>query len=126
MQILHECCDSRDDHFADCQNRNRICSRRAPGEFTGSRNADDDFGGKDDEDVLILEHLQSIDSSTSTSREVSDDNIQKCLRFAEESGLYDAGDDMRQNLDSDITEQLVDSTQSTNLEEIWRQTYDNC
>ena len=75
MQILHECCDSRDDHFADCQNRNRICSRRAPGEFTGSRNADDDFGGEDDEDVLILEHLQSIDSSTSTSREVSDDNV---------------------------------------------------
>ena len=32
---------------------------------------------------------------------------------------------MRQNLDSDMTEQLVDSTQSTNLEEIWRQTYDN-
>ena len=54
-----------------------FCSRRAPGEFTGSRNADDDFGGEDDEYVLILEHLQSIDSSTSTSREVSDDNVQK-------------------------------------------------
>ena len=79
MQILHECRDSRDDHFADCQNQNRIRSRRAPGEFTGSRNADDDFDGEDDEDVLILEHLQSIDSSTSTSREVSDDNLQKCL-----------------------------------------------
>ena len=73
--------------------------------------------------MLILEHLQSIDSSTSTSREVSGDNVQKCLRFAEESGLYDAGDDMQQNLDSDMTEQLVDSTQSTNLEETRRQTY---
>ena len=75
--------------------------------------------------MLILEHLQSIDSSTSSSREVGDDNVQKCLRFAEESGLYDAGDDMQQNLDSDMTEQLVDGTQSTNLEEIRRQAYDN-
>ena len=32
---------------------------------------------------------------------------------------------MRQNLDRDMTEQLVDSTQSTNLEEIRRQAYDN-
>ena len=56
----------------------RIEIEFAPGEFTGSRNADDDFGGKDDEDVLFL------DSSTSTS---SNDNVQRCLQFAEESGL---------------------------------------
>jgi hypothetical protein len=79
MQLLHECKDSRDDHFSKRQEgRNR--SSRVPLEMSsrGGGPALDEDEEEFTED-LILEHLQSIDSCRLVQLDRSMENVISCL-----------------------------------------------
>lgn len=79
MQILHECRDSRDDHFADRRNRRRCHVGRSTENYAGRTNTQDDFGDEDGED-LILEHLQSIDQCCSQRKLGGQEDALTCLQ----------------------------------------------
>jgi hypothetical protein len=73
MQILHECCDSRDDHFAE----RRYLARKSVNETRRKRGRDDidDFCGEDVSDVMILDHLEEITRRFSIKKAASNEAI---------------------------------------------------
>ncbi|EPQ49839.1 hypothetical protein GLOTRDRAFT_134546 [Gloeophyllum trabeum ATCC 11539] len=108
IQILHECKDSRDDHFAN---------RRS--------HAQDDFIGETDE-ADILEHLESIESSTSFHATQSMSSVHDCLKHVEETHLFEsniAGQRYDGLLQSAEAEDII-ASDSPDLEAEWKQAYD--
>jgi len=57
MQILHECKDSRDDHFMNRRNRNRNRTNQIPGSSATSRSTNDDFVTDDTSENLIFYNM---------------------------------------------------------------------
>jgi hypothetical protein len=88
MQILHECRDSRDDHFAE--HRNRV--RKAVNSRNRRRRAQDgdDFSGEDVTEAMILDHLEDLTTRFSMKRAAANEAILECVHYAEESGMYSA------------------------------------
>lgn len=86
MQILHECRDSRDDHFAE----QRYLARRAVKEVRRRRSCEhaDDFSGEDVTEEMILEHLEEITDRFSMKKVASQEAILECVSYAEDAGLY--------------------------------------
>jgi hypothetical protein len=121
MQILHECKDSRDDHFVQRRNRNR---NRANCEITRTRESDDDdFSGDRDCEELILDHLMSIDDSQSARIDRARENVLTCLKFADESGLFNSPcNEMSTDNDSDGQNQVTE--ENLTLEDIWKAEYE--
>jgi hypothetical protein len=82
MQLLHECRDHRDDHFADrSRNQNSQPSFEGIGNDT---NDNDDFELTDPSSVnaALLSHLTSIDDSRSLHMTESQHTIDQCLQQA--------------------------------------------
>jgi len=86
MQILHECKDSRDDHFAN--RRNRYRDGKVSQYSSGSVNSLFDDFTEDDEESNILEHLVLIESCISQKVHTSNDAVQQCLYHLESGGMY--------------------------------------
>ena len=88
MQLLHECRDSRDDHF---ENRSRTRSIYVAHEGTGRPSDDDDnFQTTDAETIntALLNHLLSIDESRSLHMNESQEMVNQCLQEAHLHGLF--------------------------------------
>ena len=89
MQILHECQDSRNDHFSQCQHHGHAdMSRNLSSQSTKQRNdPSDNFGPVDP--LVILKHLESISASTSEHILRSKSSVDECLLHADMSGMFD-------------------------------------
>lgn len=126
MQVLHECKDSRDDHFARRSKENwQNGIKRGMNNERGRGLANpDDFVGKPDESSAILDHLESIergvDGRMQHSRLI---DAEDCITQAEESGMYSNGS----SFDVTMTEvgdvQLINEVGDDALEEEWREAY---
>jgi len=128
MQILHECRDSRDDHFANRYRKNHSSTFLSShlGLTTDFEN-EEEFGPTDNENELILQHLQSIDDSHSEQKLQGMHDVLTCLHYAEKGGMFDTviASDM-EVIDDDMSlDNIADSNIITNLEDIWEQTYEN-
>lgn len=88
MQMLHECKDSRDDHFARRHSGTRIGRQLVSSAWTEDVDptTEDLFGGEIEED--ILDHLVDIDRSLSLQRTRTDYDAQKCVAAAENAGIF--------------------------------------
>jgi len=86
MQLLHECKDSRDDHFSQRQSRHR--SNRVPSEISNCTGNEMCEGGDDFDDNLVLDHLHMIDACHSIQFQRSTENIITCLNYAEHAGMF--------------------------------------
>ena len=84
MQVLHECRDSRDDHYAKRNNERRAQARNTLTENTTRKGAlvSDEL---DEEDVLA--HLQDINESWSEKNERSSATVDECLKHSRDTGL---------------------------------------
>lgn len=123
MQILHECRDSRDDHFADRRNRGRSRAGRISQEYMSRSGVADDFGYGDEEDVL--EHLQSIANVHSGRKAESRYHVLKCLKHVQKSGMY--GQSIAASnaeIDSNTFSEDI-TNQPTFLEDVWQKAYDD-
>ena len=125
MQILHECKDSRDDHFKNRRTRNRTL--RVSEEIRQSHHAYDNFAEGDQQE--ILEHLNSIENCRSD--QINDNNSQllQCLTDVESCGLYKINRENNscnttQIIQSDDFEERVDP-HTVSLEPLWQTTYEN-
>jgi hypothetical protein len=125
MQILHECRDSRDDHFSGRRNKGRNRSNRVPTELVGDRIvADDVFGESDEDESFILSHFESIENARSEWKSRSRTQTLECLRHVEESGRYRTRHPRVSTVDlAHSSIQLIESDKTSDLEEIWRKTY---
>ena len=86
MQLLHECRDSRDDHF---ESRSHL--RSIGGEHSTSVPNDiDDFesSGSHTINEALLEHLQSIDHSCTLHVKELQDQVNYCLQEAQSQGVF--------------------------------------
>jgi hypothetical protein len=124
MQILHECRDSRDDHFTERRNRNRNRANQLPGENTRQcQLADDDFSTEGDSEELILEHLMSISNSCSTLTSKSQQDVTTCLTYANDAGLFSSSESKEVNDYSDEDTEHV-SQEQLPIEQIWKAEYE--
>src|ERR1700722_15425522 len=88
MQLLHECRDSRDDHFA--QRMNKAHNDTQPSRSKNATQIHDDFAYADCTENDILSHLLEVDDCHSQKKEKENLNVLHCLQYAEASGLYTA------------------------------------
>ncbi len=123
MQILHECRDSRDDHYAARQARMANVSPYGFG--LGSR-VEDDFGGDGDTEEALLHHLQSLDHAWSEKVLYSNKNVASCIAQAERLGMFDirGHKPVRGTTDSSVVETLVTDL-SNRIELVWDQEYES-
>lgn len=126
MQILHECRDSRDDHFAE----RRYLVRRAVKDVRrrGGHEDADDFCGEDGTEKMILDHLEEITDRFSFKKAASQEAILECIDYAEDSGLYNIPNNAAERcipLEDDSEPHGTHLVTNRNLEDIWEKAYDD-
>ena len=102
MQVLHECRDSRDDHFAE-RNRQRQAEARQSERARNNRrpeNHDDEM-----DETEILTHLEDIDRSWSERIRKRSKTVNDCLQHARMSGLIN--DTQRRQVEPDCDSLLM-------------------
>lgn len=133
MQLLHECRDSRDDHFEQRRNRRRATAEVISTAWMTDVNAENDDLHADDTEEDILAHLQSIEDSRSLKRSRLENNATSCTMAAEEAGLFgvapqSAGTDFCCNsthVESKFPYDFeIAGNDELSLESTWRQMYD--
>jgi DNA replication protein DnaC len=87
MQLLHECQDSRDDHFQKCS---QSCLNIACNKEETQYLETDDFNSNDPQTIneMLLNHLTSIDDSHSLHAKDSEQIVNDCLQEAQRTGLF--------------------------------------
>ncbi len=122
MQILHECQDSRDNHYA--ARRAKMANASPYGFGVGSR-VEDDFGGDGDTEDALLHHLQSLDHAWSEKVLYSNKNVASCIAQAERLGMFNNRGKkcVRVTTDSSDAEMLV-SDLANRMELVWDREYE--
>lgn len=124
MQLLHECKDSRDDHYAN--RRHRRSGMNISQELRGGdRIAIDDSVDEFFCDGDVLAHLDEISASHSVNDAHTQENIKDCLLHAQRNGVFGG----RQTEESGPTtqyngEEELSSSYDGCMENMWRQAYD--
>ncbi len=117
MQRLHECKDSRDDHYQNRRVRRR--TRLESEEFTASSGElpDED---EDDLEEEILDHLSTLDNKTSQKNDVLQQERDAVLRAVTRSGLLgQSTGDVHVRPPAETRPVFTDSSEAD-----WRRTYD--
>ena len=118
MQILHECRDSRNDHFAE-RRKQRCRQYIIPSEMINTcTDNSDDFGGV----ILDSEHLKSISSSNSERVARSQNIVNDCLLHAEMSGMFNESSIRETQFHSNHGHEI--HTYDLTLKEQWKTEYE--
>lgn len=119
MQVLHECRDSRDDHFAKRNTERRIQSRRS------GDNQDNDGNEDNDLDMTeMLSHLEDIEKSWSEKNSKRSLTVTECLQHARECGLIT--EDRCPDVEPDMSSLHEHKVQVDNtMEHEWEDAYAN-
>jgi len=130
MQILHECRDSRDDHYALRRSKGQPRSTRASQELMGIRNTSDDFYGDDDDEGRILDHLESISTCTSQRSSASVDAANRCIDCLTVNGFFDQPIGLPGHTSESSELSILTSVQEVPepqpaMEAIWRKAYED-
>lgn len=86
MQILHECKDSRDEHFSRQQSHN--ANLKVSRELHGDRVTNDDFMTENISDEDLLLHIESIDDCQSNRQEDHQQAADSLLAHTDSVGLF--------------------------------------
>ncbi|KAG0708063.1 hypothetical protein DFH29DRAFT_795631 [Suillus ampliporus] len=122
MQILHECKDSRDDHFANRRLRHKLAGISQDIMSSSHENEDNFLAQDTDEDILT--HLNSIDSCRSIRQDALNDDIICCLQHTQSCNLFKNAFKDIQDEDFTLGEELLSSDLPLNQESTWRDCYD--
>lgn len=127
MQILHECKDSRDDHFSGRRIRPRHRSNRLPRHVEGGHDAEDGFGSGEEDEGLLMSHFEAMDNVRSVRLTTRRDVVDKCVQAANEGGVYRSRRPMMED-DTNNEEhraKMVPDGDVTRMEDLWRKTYED-
>ena len=121
MQLLHECRDAHDDHFANRAN-NVHCTRQ--------HQAEHNHMGEVLTEDLLCEHLQQIEDYRSDNIDQIAETVNGCVSFVENSGFFNSqsNEDVKLHDEemADGRTVCLSGPKDNNLELIWQQTYDQC
>ena len=124
MQLLHKCKDSCNDHFAQHRSQKYKISQEL---ISTSGCLSDNFLADTDESD-ILDHLNTIDACHSIKSIHSTDEVNQCLKAAEESGFFSSGttDDSAMDVDLPDIEAYAEGVmnQSLDLKATWELEYE--
>ena len=124
MQLLHKCKDSCNDHFAQHRSQKYKISQEL---ISTSGCLSDNFLADTDESD-ILDHLNTIDACHSIKSIHSMDEVNQCLKAAEESGFFSSGttDDSAMDVDLPDIEAYAEGVmnQSLDLKATWELEYE--
>ncbi|KAF5343263.1 hypothetical protein D9757_015149 [Collybiopsis confluens] len=123
MQILHECRDSKDDHFTNRATARRL-RRHFPGTGERDRLVEDDILAVEDSEDFLLDHLLSIDATHFNRHMEAITDASQCLDYAEISGMFDSAEVSEHEFGTPGTnsEHLVSDSKPT-MEQNWKETY---
>ena len=120
MQLLHECKDSRDDHYLNRRSRVAL----AP-EFTREIAGDGELAAEN-LDVDLIAHLESIERTSSQFISEQKGDVLRCLGAAREAGLFRVGPvsrgDLLDRVNSGCKSELV-TDQNAHFEADWKEAY---
>lgn len=123
MQMLHECKDSRDDHFAHRGSQRRDRSKRVSREMMGDTPVDDDFGmGGEEEEQFLLQHISHIASARSRHLATNRDAAKECIEWGNSGGLFNSNRYEAATLGPNDAHSNM-SGANDYLEEIWEMQY---
>ena len=123
MQSLHDCKDSRDDHFQERQNQHKHFSQNVANDIQLQNNQRDFFlGDPNDLGEEILEHIESSEASRSETNSRSYLDAQDCLQYADRSGMFDW--QVANNMDIFPHYAHHQEILDTKLEQIWAYEYE--
>lgn len=126
MQLLHECRDSRDDHFAQRRSRSKANVDLVSTAWVGEAMATQDDMCEEQTEEDILSHLRSIDQSRSLNKQKVTDSANACVHAAEGAGLFSF--DVTESVDrSSIVEGgdvEISLGSLSSVESEWRSSYD--
>jgi hypothetical protein len=119
MQVLHECCDSRDDHM---QTRTR--PRGRPGMSSDGTGAGNEL--EDIDMTEVLDHLSEIDRMSSKRMDVMERETRQCLDELERAGWYSSTCVLGEphNADNCVNGNGLNLPEEMNLEDEWRDFYE--
>ena len=120
MQVLHECRDARDDHFASRAKHTRS-ARPQENDQTESNHL-----GEEMTDNLLHEHLMSIQDYQSDNVAKTSATAAECLASVNESGYF-VTDGSQMNTDDtevDVNSICVSGPKDNQLELIWNAAYE--
>lgn len=126
MQILHECKDSRDDHFANRRQRSSNRSNRVCGEVLERTTITDDNIDYELNEDDIFRHMTSIDQISLTKRSQQRDIILSCLHHMEIAGRFSVSRCFTSTTvqDSSIGAVVEVNNNDLLLEDEWRHAYE--
>ncbi|KAF5326514.1 hypothetical protein D9611_000713 [Ephemerocybe angulata] len=131
MQVLHECKDSRDDHFAR-RSKEKWRSGFAKGmgrEHRTSSGNRDDFADEDDEYSAILDHLESIEKGADGRLQLARRNAAECITEAENSGMFDdtahETGPVERTVPGEGIDLIDENHMDDGMEDIWRAAYED-
>lgn len=129
MQLLHECRDSRNDHFANRRNRaaNRVDVVQTRWLEGAEAECDDPELCGEELTANLIEHLQSISASTSRIQSQVDSLARDCLDRMDTAGLMDFSDAPQLMSFSDpdecFSEDVSNIQDALQKEADWKQAY---
>lgn len=125
VQLLHECKDSRNDHFGECPHHP---FQLAP-EITAQDVASLDDAIEDIDDVEILQHLESIEDCHSEWKNKTNINSLDCIEHAEVAGLFDINlaDPHHMTMATHSASAQIERLDENfvDLESTWKENYDH-
>lgn len=125
MQMLHECKDSRDDHFIRRGSQRRDRSRRVSREMMGDNPVDDDLGmAPEEEEQVLLDHVLSISQARSRHLAAHLDTAKECLKYGEAGGLFSSNRFESTAMGFSDTHHDASNSQDC-LEDVWQTQYEN-
>ena len=124
MQSLHDCKDSRDDHFQERQNQRKHFSQNISNNMQPQYHQKEDMFLGDPNDLVdeILDHIEHSEASRSKTNSHSYLDAQEYLHYADRSGMFapPVTDNMDILSDHVHHQQIVD----TELEQMWAYEYE--
>lgn len=126
MQILHECRDSRDDHFTGRRIRPKNRCNRVPQNMDNHEYDDDGiYAEEEDERSIVLRHIEEVERIRLIQELRQSEAVRQCLDSAERAGLYKQRPDcIDRVMDDDSLIEIVNNGEGCHMEDVWRRTYE--
>ncbi len=123
LELMHQCRESRDDHFRTGKSRKRHRMRQFAERVVGMQDMLDDTIAEDSTQDEIVHHLDSIDREQSRTVDATAARVDDCISIAEKTGLsylynHDCQNESSTHREDEYREEHLD------WESVWKSEYE--
>lgn len=117
MQVLHKCCNARDDHFVNC-------AKQARSDCGFCSGADANHLGEILTEELLHEHLQQIKDYQSNNVSTLSATASACLGAVDACGYFSVGEHTMHTESMTDAEICVTGPKDNEMERVWQAAYE--